>query len=60
MKFSDCGPGKGSATIRSEMRCVSLSSTKIYQSTPLNRVTSVRGHFDPIKRKILLTENLLY
>ena len=30
------------------------------QSTPLNRVTSVRGHFDPIKRRTLLTENILY
>ena len=31
----------------------------IIQSTPLNRVTSVRGHFAPIKRT-LLTENILY
>ena len=30
------------------------------QSTPLNRVTSVRGHFVPIKRRTLLTENILY
>ena len=28
------------------------------QLTPLNRVTSVRGHFDPIKRRTLLTENI--
>ena len=28
------------------------------QSTPLNRVTSVRGYFDPIKRRTLLTENI--
>ena len=28
------------------------------QSTPLNRVTSVRAYFDPIKRRILLTENI--
>ena len=34
---------------------------RIYiQSTPLNRVTSVRGHFAPIKRRTLLTENILY
>ena len=32
----------------------------LIQSTPLNRVTSVRGHFAPIKRRILLTENILY
>ena len=30
------------------------------QSTPLNRATSVRGHFDPIKRRTLLPENILY
>ena len=30
------------------------------QSTPLNRVTSVRGHFAPIKQRTLLTENVLY
>ena len=30
------------------------------QSTLLNRVTSVRGHFAPIKRRTLLTENILY
>ena len=30
------------------------------QSTPLNRATSVRGHFDPIKRRTLLTENIFY
>ena len=30
------------------------------QSTPLNRATSVRGHFDSIKRRTLLTENILY
>ena len=29
------------------------------QSTPLNRATSVRGHFAPIKRRTLLTENIL-
>ena len=28
------------------------------QSTPLNRVTSVRAYFDPIKRRTLLTENI--
>ena len=28
------------------------------QSTPLNRITSVRGYFDPIKRRTLLTENI--
>ena len=28
------------------------------QSTPLNRVTSVRGYFDPIKRRTLLTETI--
>ena len=33
---------------------------KDIQSTPLNRVTSVRGHFDPIKRRTLLTENIFY
>ena len=34
---------------------------RIYiQSTPLNRVTSVRGHFAPITRRTLLTENILY
>ena len=30
------------------------------QSTPLNRATSVRGHFAPIKRRTLLNENILY
>ena len=30
------------------------------QSTPLNRATSVRGHFGSIKRRTLLTENILY
>ena len=30
------------------------------QSTTLNRVTSVRGYFAPIKRRTLLTENILY
>ena len=35
--------------------------TDIYiQSTPLNRATSVRGHFGPIKRRTQLTENILY
>ena len=33
---------------------------KYIQSTPINKVTSVRGHFDPIKRRTLLTENILY
>ena len=28
------------------------------QSTPLNRVTSIRAYFDPIKRRTLLTENI--
>ena len=28
------------------------------QSTPLNWVTSVRGYFDPIKQRTLLTENI--
>ena len=28
--------------------------------TPLNRVTLVRGHFAPIKRRTQLTENMLY
>ena len=35
-----------------------LSNTLQIQSTPLNRVTSVRGYFDPIKRRTLLTENI--
>ena len=30
------------------------------QSTPLNRVTSGPGYFDPIKRRNLLTENMLF
>ena len=30
------------------------------QSTPLISVTSVRGNFDPIKRRTLLTEDILY
>ena len=36
-----------------------VSGLDIIQSTPLNRVTSVRGHFAPIKRTPL-TENILY
>ena len=28
--------------------------------TPLNRATSVPGYFDPIKRRNLLTENILF
>ena len=38
----------------------SISVVLIIQSTPLNRVTSVRGHFAPIKRRTLLTKNILY
>ena len=37
--------------------------TEIYiyiQSTPLNRATSVRGHFAPIKRRTLLIEIFFY
>ena len=30
------------------------------QSTPLNRVTSGPGYFDPVKRRNLLTENMLF
>ena len=37
-----------------------LSGDEKIQSTPLDRVTSVRGHFAPIKQRILLTENALY
>ena len=40
---------------------ISINGNKlVIQSTPLNRVTSVRGHFAPIKRRTLLTENILY
>ena len=35
--------------------CLAMS----LQSTPLNRVTSGPGYFDPIKRRNLLTENIL-
>ena len=37
-----------------------LAVETIIQSTPLNRTTSVRGHFGPIKSRTLLTENMLY
>ena len=30
------------------------------QSTPLNRVTSVRGHFDPIKRRTASHRKLIF
>ena len=39
---------------------INLFNQRLIQSTPLNRVTSVRGHFGPIKRRTLLTETILY
>ena len=48
--------------IRTEMKSMwtpSLIEPKI-QSTPLNRATSGPVYFDPIKRRNLLTENMLF
>ena len=39
--------------------CVSDSKFVQIQSTPLNRATSGPGCFDPIKRRNLLTENIV-
>ena len=65
MSSDRCDPIKRSLlyviiTRRMEHAEIMMHSGHKIQSTPLNRVTSVRGHFGPIKRRALLTENILY
>ena len=59
-------PSNGQECEKNPGRCYARTSEKFskygqyIQSTPLNRATSVRGHFASIKRRTLLTENILY
>ena len=53
--------GTHSTNVSIQHRVPQAWSASLYiQSTPLNKATSVRGHFAPIKRRTLLTENILY
>ena len=60
-KFSPPKFVKVSPSITEDEYIYAIKTQLMYiQSTPLNRVTSGPGYFDPIKRRNLLTENMLF